>query len=72
MPMGFLLRASFWKRISMKSPVSSICLVACVKRASSRSSGGIEASPGTYISKHSTTRMARGWASASDQGLDES
>src|SRR5665213_1533648 len=45
MPAGLLLRASSWKRMRRKSPVSSICRLACAKRASSRSSTGIAAIP---------------------------
>ena len=56
----------------MKSPVSIICFVAWVKRDSSRSSGGIDAMPGTNISKQSVMSTMRGCARASDQGLDES
>src|SRR5208282_5228011 len=47
MPMGFLLRGSSWKRIWMKSPVSSIWLVAWANLDSSRSTGGSAESPGT-------------------------
>ena len=46
MAIGFLLRASSWKYIRTKSPVSSIWLVAWANLASSRSTGGRVKIPG--------------------------
>src|SRR6267154_2847064 len=46
MPAGWRWRGSSWKRMSRKSPVSSIWVVACAYRDSSRSSGGRLAWPG--------------------------
>src|SRR6516165_9171681 len=43
----------------MKSPVSSICRVAWAKRASSRSTGGIEASPGAYRVRQRSSSNAK-------------
>ena len=49
--------------MSTKSPVSTICLVACAKRASSRSIGGMLKKPGRKNSAPQTIRnaIARAW-----------
>ncbi|CAD5260554.1 hypothetical protein BOS5A_200512 [Bosea sp. EC-HK365B] len=63
MPTGFLCLASSWKRISTKSRVSSICLLAWAKRGSSRSKGCRLAKPGRNAASDNRTssRQARRW-----------
>src|SRR4029077_14968161 len=55
--------ASVPRLMSMKSPVSSICLVAWAKRLSSRSSGGSVKKPGSQArtQRSSSTAKGRRW-----------